>query len=448
MAEMTGREQKEEALLQELWQFPLLRAIFGRRARRFALGMEIPEGALAYRSRHQPLPLTELEQAVLIAAATGVTGWNFGIPYTPTTGGVANYPVRLGGRTFPTGAGVGSAELFYTDDEGTYLVRTRDLAPARQREVEEAGDVERLLEGCRRATVKLSDQRLHLPREYPHIFEHNRWNANFPGSTLFIPVFDMSEYFLSVLAIVVQQGQVLLDDYAGNVPAGDLGPFLRSGLLQERRRALLSLVEQEVVTSAATSLAVMGHNIVLVLQAMGLGGWMYTGINPYSILGLYAERGVPGLGFRFLRDPRWPLPNPVGLDGLLEGLCPPYHPDMAAAVAELARRKFGPGGAFDPETPGPFRDNAAVKGSVARYSPELQACIVEMARYVYETYGRIPPRSPTWLVSVLVQAQHIDTEFYDTYFQAGAYLETHARHLERWHAAVPQPLAAGEVGVR
>jgi hypothetical protein len=32
-----------------------------------------------------------------------------------------------------------------------------------------------------------------------------------------------------------------------------------------------------------------------------------------------------------------------------------------------------------------------------------------------------------------VQAQHIDTEFYDAHYQAGAYLDTHAKHMQQWH---------------
>jgi len=68
--------------IRELLRFPLMQAIFGRRARRFAYGMEIPSGPLAFKSRYAPIPLSELEQAVLVAAATGVTGWNFGITHT------------------------------------------------------------------------------------------------------------------------------------------------------------------------------------------------------------------------------------------------------------------------------------------------------------------------------------------------------------------------------
>ena len=31
------------------------------------------------------------------------------------------------------------------------------------------------------------------------------------------------------------------------------------------------------------------------------------------------------------------------------------------------------------------------------------------------------------------KAMHIDTEFYDRFFRPGAYLKTHAEHLQRWH---------------
>jgi len=34
-----------------------------------------------------------------------------------------------------------------------------------------------------------------------------------------------------------------------------------------------------------------------------------------------------------------------------------------------------------------------------------------------------------------VQAQHIDTEFYDKHYKPGAYLETHERHMETWHTS-------------
>jgi hypothetical protein len=148
----------------ELLQFPLLQAIFGRRARRFAVGMEIPSGPLAFKSRHSPMPLSDLEQAVLVAAATGVTGWNFGITHTTSRPEeFAHYTERFGGRTAPTGAGIGTPVLFYTDDRAIYLANTRDTQPTRLREFQGEGDAERIVAVCREHTVTLRNERLDIP---------------------------------------------------------------------------------------------------------------------------------------------------------------------------------------------------------------------------------------------------------------------------------------------
>jgi hypothetical protein len=45
--------------LAALRRYPLLDALRERRSRRFGLGMAMPEGPLAYRSRHPGLRLTE-----------------------------------------------------------------------------------------------------------------------------------------------------------------------------------------------------------------------------------------------------------------------------------------------------------------------------------------------------------------------------------------------------
>jgi hypothetical protein len=170
------------------------------------------------------------------------------------------------------------------------------------------------------------------------------------------------------------------------------------------------------------------------MQAMGLGGWFFNGLSPLSILGAFADQGIQGLGFRFQQDERWTLPDPVGLDGYFESLGPPYQADMRSAVHVFAERKFGPGGAFDPGSPGPFQDSPRVKQSVTPYDEEFLDCMGEMAQYLHDTYGKFPPTVPRVILSGYVQAQHIDTEFYDKYYKPGAYLDTHARHMQRWHS--------------
>jgi hypothetical protein len=415
----------------EMLELPLGQALFGRRARRFGLGMEIPSGPLAFTSRSAPLPLSPTEQAVLVAAATGVTGWNDGVPFGPARPGEhARVTQRFTGRTAPTAGGFGTPVLFYTDDDGVYLTNTRDTRPEPS-----GGSADRLgdiVAVCRRHTRQLSGERLDLPRAGPHMLEPNAWMANAPGSTLFMPVGDVSEQILNLIALFTDNGYLIMDDRQRR-PAGNLAPFIRSGLLDEAKVFPLSMLELSGYEANTSELAFMGHNIVLALQSVGLGGLYFNGVNRFSVLGAFADQGVKGLGFRFVHDDRWTVPTPVGLDGHYETLCPPYHDDMRAAVRTWAGRKFGPGGAYDPAVPGAWRRSREVKESVSPYSDEFLACVGEVAQYVHDTYGKFPGTVPTIALTGYVQAHHLDTEFYDTHHGPGAYLETHATHLERWH---------------
>jgi hypothetical protein len=420
--------------LEELLEFPLMQALFGRRARRFGTGMEIPSGPMAFRSGKDPLPLTELEQMVLVAAATGVSGWSFGVPFGPRTpDSHAEFTLRFTGRTAPTAAGLGTPALFYTDDQGCYCTRTRDVQPGVMRELNGGTDaLQRVLAVCRENTIRIQDGRLDVPSVPPHVLPPNMWWANKPGSTLFMPVGDASEECLGLLALMIRHGVMVVDHETGE-PAGNLEPFVRSGLLDREKRLPLSELIADVHECICLELAFMGHNIVLVLQAMGLGGLYFNGMDGLSVLGANKRDGIAGLGFRFVEDERWVTPNAVGLDGVYEALCPPNYPDMHAAVEAFVERKFSQRGAYSPDTPGPWRESAGVKKSVTPYPTDFVDCISEVARYIYEKYGKFPGTRSTILLPGFVQAHHIDTDFYHEKYRDGAYLSTHAQHAERWH---------------
>ncbi len=420
--------------VRNLLDYPLMNAIFGRRARRFGLGMSIASGPLAYTSRHDPVPLSELERSLLLAVGTGVSGWSFGVPYGPDRPDQhAHYSLRFTGRTAPTAGGFGTPAMLVTDDDGTYLTNTRDVTPERMLAFDGIeDDAERMVAVVREHTVQLSAERLDLPAAPPHMLEPNLWMANAPGSTMFMPIADASESLLALMAMALGNGNVIMDDAAGR-PAGDLEPFIRSGLLNGEKRMPLSVLQQVSYESNCSEAAFMAHNMVLTMQAMGLGGLYFAGLNRWSILGAFAEEGIQGFGFRFQRDERWTLPNPVGLDGHFEGLCPPYHADMHAAVAAFVERKFGEGGTYDASASGPWKDTAAVRASVERYDDAFVDCLATVAQYVYDTYGRFPGAFNTIVLPGFVQAVHLDTEFYDTHYREGAYLDTHAEHMRRWH---------------
>lgn len=421
-----------------------MQAIFGRRSRRFGLGMEIPSGPLAFKSQSEPYPLSEQERAILVTAATGVSGWNFGVPFSPSRPTAhANATVRFTGRTAPTAAGIGTPVVLHSDDSGSYLTNTRDVMP--DGKAATLGDqIDVALDVSTKHTVELSSERLDLPSVPPHMLEPNTWMANAPGSTLLLPIADASEQFLGLLAIFLAHGYVIMDTET-NEPAGQLGSFLRSGLLDEDKPFPLSMLQQITYEANCSELAFMAHNAVLTMQAMGLGGLYFSGVNRWSVLGAFVEEGINGLGFRMVSD-GGRLPNPVGIDGVFEALCPPYYRDMRAAVEVFVEHKFGPRGAYDPKTTGPWRDSSGIKGGVDPYSSEFVACLGEIAQYVYDRHGKFPGTVTTIVLPGLVQAHHIDTDYYDAHFMSGAYLDTHATHMERWHSERP-PNSKGRADV-
>jgi hypothetical protein len=416
--------------LRELAAFPLVEALFGRRSRRFALGGEIPDGPLAYRSTHAPLPLTELERMLVLSAMGGTTGWHYSITrharYAPH---VPNYAGSAGGRTFPSAAGFHTAELFFTDDSGLYFFPTRDTGALVDPATEEVTP-ELMVERHRGRLRQLSAKRLYLPREEPYLEGHNTWCVNVPGSLLVIPVADIAQHLIAILCFFVQNGYGIYDD-VNNRKIPGLEEFHR--LVDVEEPFPLTFTEQYALTEATAELATACFGGVLMLQGMGLGGWMFDGIDRFSMLGASGNPEVPGLGFRYDEDERWSTPNPTGREGVFEAYCPPHHSDMAAAVDAFAQRKFGPGGPFHPDTPGAWTDSPGFRGSAQVHDDEFKACVALQAQYVFDTFGKFPGTVPTVFIMNYVQAHHLDLDFYDHFFKPGAYLHTHAAHLGKWH---------------
>jgi hypothetical protein len=74
------------APLDQAWSYPLFEALYRRRSRRFGLGFEMQEGPFRYTSVQAPVPLTELEEALLVGAGAGFSGlafWDLPTPPSP-----------------------------------------------------------------------------------------------------------------------------------------------------------------------------------------------------------------------------------------------------------------------------------------------------------------------------------------------------------------------------
>ena len=68
-----------------------------------------------------------------------------------------------------------------------------------------------------------------------------------------------------------------------------------------------------------------------------------------------------------------------------------------------------------------------------RISPEGLACTKAICNYIHDTYGRFPGGTDAMHLMWVMQAHHIDTDYYDRFFGPGAYGPAHAAHMATWH---------------
>jgi hypothetical protein len=451
----SGIHHHSEAGLDSVLSYPLLQAIFDRRSRRISKGLQsVPAGSLSYVSKHEPEPLTELEEALLIVA-TGVTGVTMpDQPFTTEDGKplVGSPMVDVLGRAAGSPDNAQATHFFLMNDTGTYFLRRPDAADS----LSLSGGVEltpgRLIEYAAKCKVKVLDKRLDFPRQYPYYLGRNRYVSNVPGSTILVPVVDLTRQYINGIMFLLTQDDghrpTFIDDWNFYRVAG-VKKWVKNGFLNEDLKIPLGVLGSARIQIEADLLL---QNIFLMIQAMGLGGWIHAAFTGNVLLGdeEYRKQGMPGLGFRFHKPKRplrnllkflFPLPtwrdNPVGLDGVLEGYCPPYYASMDEAIDKLLEHKYGKQGLYtDPKDfDRVFKPGLAQKfcAEVPHYSPEVIACCKDVCNYIFETYDRFPAHADAMFVpGVWIQAHHLDLDYYDQLYQSG-YTSTQARHHDRWH---------------
>ena len=100
-------------------------------------------------------------------------------------------------------------------------MKLRDVQPVHLQDVATKSDRDRLLDFVRQNRVKLFDGRLDVPRNTGAIMSFNLWNANMPGSTLFMPVTDITEEMINAVMLQADLGQYVVDDRNGMRPCID-----------------------------------------------------------------------------------------------------------------------------------------------------------------------------------------------------------------------------------
>jgi hypothetical protein len=434
---------EDHAGFDEMSKYPLFEALHKRRSRRIGLGLKsVPAGSNTYTSNAEPQPLSELEEAILISA-TGLTGLTLpDRPFESTTGEKIlgtpnlNFPGRAAGSTDNCQA----TSFFLLNDTGTYFLKRLDgVDPT----VPVTPDL--LVQRARESKVQLFNKRLDFPREFPYYLDSNRFLSNVPGSTVLFPVVDMSRQYINALMYLLTEPDghrpYFRDDRNFYLPAG-VRKWMRNGFLNKNIPLPLG-VAGTMRTQVEADLLL--QNLILMLQAMGLGGWIHASVAPTKLL--------PALGFkyhtpryRWLDFFRWGTfrtkdvrDNPIGLPPYIECMCPPYYPSMADAVQAVVDDKYRAGGAYgdDAYFRRIFQGDRGDKylKEVPHYRDDVIACTKDICTYIYERHGRFPAHCDAiYAPGVWLQAHHLDLHYYDTLFNNG-YTETQREHQRLWHAS-------------
>lgn len=465
--------------LEDLFRYPFMSALMERRTRRLARGTSLAAGDLSFESPNEPEPLTALEEAVLITCITGVTGaTTHDGPLTKPDGTdeLGTPFLHVMARTGSSADNCQATHFFMINDDGIFLLRHptgRDALQALESLPQDRSEWSESdwIEAAEASKVRVSERRLDFPREWPYYLGWNAQMSNVPGSTVFFPVVDCTWQYINALLILAAEPDgkrpVILDDWRAFQPkglverlaklAGSLGlaekiPYHPIGGLKWIRNGFVNKDNPGPLG--------FGHalrtdyepffyfqNLMLLGQAMGLGGWIHGSVFPPYIFMDEPEKGWHGLGFRF-DDPKElsPMPpvpasqpNPVGIDGILEGLCPPYVASMDEAVDRVVAWKYGAeGGAYGDESvfARPYRDEDDARSylkKASHFGPKQIEYVKEICNYVYDTYGRFPAHVDAFYTpGMFLQFHHLELDYYDRFFEPDQY-RRQAAHDRIWH---------------
>jgi hypothetical protein len=416
--------------------YPLFEALLRRRSRRFAKGMRLEGGPLAYASAEASDPLSLEQEAALAFAACGITGYALAeLPYQP--GGGGNIMTHFVGRTVASGDAMHDVAVFVLNDQGAWMLRRpQDFPRSELPELIRAAQQRRLVELYEKSRVRIADRRPDVPREVPYVPPFNQWMANVRGTTYFLPVGELTALYINVMlsAFSEEFGYYVLDERNGFRPAG-IGRLIPR---HEDRVVTIAALETWIAEFVAIEQGGILQNLGLMTQALHLGGFPHFAAHPFAWFQALAFRmteiplsrligagEIKAAAMRALRKDL-PVPSAVGLerDGrvLIRPFCPPYYPSMREAVLSFVEYKYaaGRGTMRDGGKVTAWLDGERVQAGMARYSDRTVEAAIAYCQYVYEQYGRFPALCGPFRTILAYQAHRLDPAFYEKFYRPEA----------------------------
>ena len=152
-------------------------------------------------------------------------------------------------------------------------------------------------------------------RDFPAYLDSNRLLSNLPGTTILLPVVDLSRQYINGMMYILTQ-----PDGARPTIVDDRNFYRPAGVQALGRRRASSTRIMKVPLGAIGSLRtqieadLLLQNLFLAADAMGLGGWIHASVSPPVLVGdpKFTKTYGPMLGFDVVA-PRWRLDGSAAL---------------------------------------------------------------------------------------------------------------------------------------
>lgn len=405
-------------------------------------------GPFAYESPGDPVPLDELEQALLCWAACGPNGVISSD--VPVQGGMSTL-VGSAGYTVPSVAAAPSLVLVVVDDTGTYLYRPPTLRSA-PIEITSEEDLDKIVQwygGRSKILDGRPDVGWYSAPEGTHKLNAlgpAQYNLNRPGATWLIPVGDLGLEWFNLLLAAYEWWGFYLQDPETEKAAG-CEQWIKPGFLEAPLP--IPTFDELVLMLHSAQVGAAVQNVRLAAETMGLGVWPVGTYADDFLLGAYPEV-ARGLGFSFL-ERRGPNPTKtfscIGLEGVLEPVAVPTkrYPEARAAVEYVRQLRYGPGGALssvggeEAAAAGPALRQEKLREVLETPQAWISDWAVEAAvatvEYIAEKYGVCPAFISPVRAKYSCQVHHIDIGFYEAIQGPNPWVITEAirRHFAVWH---------------
>ena len=407
------------------------------------------QSPLTFVSEHEPMPLTDVEEALLAWSACGPNGlvhWDIAVH------GGFHELTWIAGRTMATPGNSHSTDLLIVNDNGVFIYK-----PDQEREgiVEIRGesDYDKVLRWYEQYTTRVLDHRPNFDygTRIPgcpnaSIAGPYQYNLNREGTTWYMPLLDVGYLYFSILLNFFDAWHLaIVDDQTGE-PAG-VGPWMGEGKLEFpvtiSQYELFMFQEEQYPTGLAT------QNLRLAAECMGLGNWIFGGYFDDVLMGAFPQV-TPGLGFRHAElNPKAPLASGAlktfGVEGVKEGVYVPgpRYENGTQVIDQMLADKYSKGMTLSPGEDnyllthnGPFKAEVAreiISSAEVKVSDWAREAAIAYVDYCVERYGQCPVYFNPLQCNMATVVHHVDEAFYEQFYSGSTSTPQLRDHMHHWH---------------